>query len=153
MLPPLLIAVLADDDTVTGFTSAFGITCFPGCCCGCPCAASAVNCVSATASWSRRCSGSVLGLFGSLPFMLTESLHSAPADAVFESISGLTTTGATVLTGLDDMPPSILLYRQLLQWLGGIGIIVVAVAVLPMLGIGGMQLYRAETPGPPRTAS
>jgi trk system potassium uptake protein TrkH len=91
---------------------------------------------------------SVLGLFGSLPFALTESLNVGVADAIFESISGLTTTGATVLTGLDDLPQSILLYRQLLQWLGGIGIIVVAVAVLPMLGIGGMQLYRAETPGP-----
>jgi trk system potassium uptake protein TrkH len=88
------------------------------------------------------------GLFGSLPFALTESLNVGVADAIFESISGLTTTGATVLTGLDDLPQSILLYRQLLQWLGGIGIIVVAVAVLPMLGIGGMQLYRAETPGP-----
>ncbi|MDH5570157.1 MAG: TrkH family potassium uptake protein, partial [Gammaproteobacteria bacterium] len=69
-------------------------------------------------------------------------------DAVFESVSGLTTTGATVLTGLDDLPHSILFYRQELQWLGGMGIIVLAVAVLPMLGIGGMQLYRAETPGP-----
>jgi trk system potassium uptake protein TrkH len=63
-------------------------------------------------------------------------------------LSGLTTTGATVLTGLDDMPKSILFYRQLLQWLGGMGIIVLAVAILPMLGIGGMQLYRAESPGP-----
>ncbi|MFB3125133.1 MAG: TrkH family potassium uptake protein, partial [Woeseiaceae bacterium] len=60
----------------------------------------------------------------------------------------LTTTGATVLTGLDSLPKSILYYRQQLQWLGGMGIIVLAVAVLPMLGIGGMQLYRAETPGP-----
>jgi trk system potassium uptake protein TrkH len=69
-------------------------------------------------------------------------------DAVFESISGLTTTGSTVIIGLDELPPSILYYRQQLQWLGGMGIIVLAVAVLPMLGIGGMQLYRAETPGP-----
>jgi trk system potassium uptake protein TrkH len=60
----------------------------------------------------------------------------------------LTTTGATVLTGLDQLPPSILYYRQQLQWFGGMGIIVLAVAVLPMLGVGGMQLYRAETPGP-----
>ena len=66
----------------------------------------------------------------------------------FESLSGLTTTGATVLTGLDDLPRSVLFYRQLLQWLGGMGIIVLAVAVLPMLGVGGMQLYRAESPGP-----
>lgn len=69
-------------------------------------------------------------------------------DAVFESISGLTTTGATVLTNLDSLPKSILYYRQQLQWLGGIGIIVLAMAILPMLGVGGMQLYRAETPGP-----
>jgi len=69
-------------------------------------------------------------------------------DAIFESMSGLTTTGATVLTGLDELPKSILYYRQQLQWLGGMGIIVLAVAVLPMLGVGGMQLYRAETPGP-----
>ncbi len=90
----------------------------------------------------------VLGLFGALPFVLTEHLQLTYIEAAFESISGLTTTGATVIVGLDELPRSILLYRQLLQWLGGIGIIVVAVAVLPMLGIGGMQLYRAETPGP-----
>ena len=90
----------------------------------------------------------VLGFSGSIPFMLVESLKMAPADAIFESMSGLTTTGATVIVGLDALPPSILFYRQLLQWLGGMGIIVLAVAILPMLGVGGMQLYRAETPGP-----
>lgn len=90
----------------------------------------------------------VLGLFGSLPFLLSESPQLSVSDAIFESISGLTTTGATVITGLDYLPKSILFYRQQLQWLGGIGIIVIAVAILPMLGVGGMQLYRAETPGP-----
>ncbi len=90
----------------------------------------------------------VLGASGSLPFLLYEPLEISLADAMFESISGLTTTGATVLTGLDLLPHSILFYRQQLQWLGGMGIIVLAVAILPMLGIGGMQLYRAETPGP-----
>lgn len=90
----------------------------------------------------------VLGLFGSLPFLFSEFPKLSVTDAVFEAISGLTTTGATVITGLDYLPKSILLYRQLLQWLGGIGIIVVAIAILPMLGIGGMQLYRAEIPGP-----
>lgn len=90
----------------------------------------------------------VLGFSGSIPFMLVDSLKMAPADAIFESMSGLTTTGATVIVGLDVLPPSILFYRQLLQWLGGMGIIVLAVAILPMLGVGGMQLYRAETPGP-----
>ena len=90
----------------------------------------------------------VLGLAGSLPFMFYEPLAIDFSDAVFESISGLTTTGATVLSGLDSLPHSILFYRQELQWLGGMGIIVLAVAIMPMLGIGGMQLYRAETPGP-----
>ena len=90
----------------------------------------------------------VLGLAGSVPFMLSEAPHLSIADAVFESVSALTTTGATVITGLDELPKSILFYRQQLQWMGGMGIIVLAVAILPMLGIGGMQLYRAETPGP-----
>jgi trk system potassium uptake protein TrkH len=90
----------------------------------------------------------VLSAFGSIPLMLSTEPHLPLVDAVFESVSGLTTTGATVITGLDYLPRSILFYRQLLQWLGGMGIIVLAVAILPMLGIGGMQLYRAETPGP-----
>jgi trk system potassium uptake protein TrkH len=90
----------------------------------------------------------VLGIFGGLPFYLSETPDLSITDAVFESISGLTTTGATVIVGLDHMPHSLLFYRQEIQWLGGMGIIVLAVAVLPMLGIGGMQLFRAETPGP-----
>jgi len=90
----------------------------------------------------------VLALVGSLPFLFAEQPEMSFTDAFFESTSGLTTTGATVLTGIDRLPWSIQFYRQELQWLGGMGIIVLAVAVLPMLGIGGMQLYRAETPGP-----
>jgi trk system potassium uptake protein TrkH len=90
----------------------------------------------------------VLGTAGALPLFLAEVPSMSFTDAVFESMSGLTTTGATVLTGLDFLPKSILYYRQQLQWFGGMGIIVLAVAVLPMLGVGGMQLYRAETPGP-----
>ncbi|MGM0593172.1 MAG: TrkH family potassium uptake protein [Pseudomonadota bacterium] len=90
----------------------------------------------------------VLGLFGALPFAIGAEPNLSITDAVFESISGLTTTGATVITGIDHLPHSLLFYRQQLQWLGGMGIIVLAVAILPMLGIGGMQLYRAETPGP-----
>lgn len=90
----------------------------------------------------------VLGLFGALPLYLDATVHVSLTDAVFESMSGLTTTGATVIVGLDDLPRSILWYRQQLQWLGGMGIIVLAVAILPLLGIGGMQLFRAEMPGP-----
>ncbi len=90
----------------------------------------------------------VLAVFGTLPLLLSPFPELSLVDSLFESMSGLTTTGATVLSGLDQLPPSILYYRQQLQWLGGMGIIVLAVAVMPMLGIGGMQLYRAETPGP-----
>ncbi|MGK0373891.1 MAG: trk system potassium uptake protein TrkH [Arenicella sp.] len=90
----------------------------------------------------------VLATFGALPFLFS-SLHSLSiTDAFFESMSGLTTTGGTILTSLDTLPQSTLYYRQQLQWLGGMGIVVLAVAIMPMLGIGGMQLYRAETPGP-----
>jgi len=90
----------------------------------------------------------VLALSGALPFLLSMHPQMSIVDAVFESMSGLTTTGATVLTGLDHLPRSILYYRQQLQWLGGMGIIVLAVAIAPVLGVGGMQLFRAETPGP-----
>ena len=90
----------------------------------------------------------VLGTAGCLPFLFSPALELSITDAVFESLSGLTTTGATVISGLDSLPKSILFYRQQLQWLGGMGIIVLAISLLPMLGIGGMQLYRAETPGP-----
>ncbi|MDQ7049290.1 MAG: TrkH family potassium uptake protein [Enterobacterales bacterium] len=95
---------------------------------------------------------SVLSFMGAVPFYLSDIENFGFADAIFESFSGLTTTGATVISGLDHLPHSILFYRQQLQWMGGMGIIVLAVAVLPMLGIGGMQLYRAETPGPVKDA-
>jgi trk system potassium uptake protein TrkH len=87
----------------------------------------------------------LLGVVGSLPFIL--GLHLGVTDAIFESVSGFTTTGATVVVGLDQLPPSILYHRQQIQWLGGMGIIVLAVAILPLLGVGGMQLYRAEASG------
>jgi trk system potassium uptake protein TrkH len=88
----------------------------------------------------------LLSLLGAWPLMSGFDLSFV--DALFESASGITTTGATLITGLDDMPRSLLFYRQQLQWFGGMGLIVLGVAVMPMLGIGGMQLYRAEAPGP-----
>ena len=87
-----------------------------------------------------------------LPLLLTIDDLSF-TDAYFETMSGLTTTGATVLTGLDNLPPAINIWRHELQWLGGMGIIVLAVAVLPLLGIGGRQLFKAETPGPMKEAT
>ena len=87
-------------------------------------------------------------MFGAIPLYLNTEAGLTFSDAAFESMSGLTTTGATVMVGLDSFPKSILFYRQQLQWLGGIGIIVLAVAIFPLIGIGGMQLYQTESPGP-----
>ena len=89
----------------------------------------------------------MMAAIATVPLMLTIDGLSF-TDAFFETMSGLTTTGATVLTGLDYLPPSVNLWRHELNWLGGMGIIVLAVAILPLLGVGGMQLYKAETPGP-----
>tara|TARA_B100001109_G_scaffold54475_2_gene43873 strand:- start:506 stop:1945 length:1440 start_codon:yes stop_codon:yes gene_type:complete len=90
----------------------------------------------------------VLSIFGSIPFFLDKELNLSFIDAVFESTSGWTTTGASIITNLDELSKPILLYRQLLQWLGGIGIVVLVLAILPILGVGGMYLYKAETSSP-----
>ncbi|WP_197053833.1 MULTISPECIES: TrkH family potassium uptake protein [Chitinibacter] len=94
---------------------------------------------------------SLLPAVAAVPLLLFNPATSF-TDAYFETMSGLTTTGATVFTGLDHLPPSINLWRHLLNWLGGMGIIVLAVAILPLLGVGGMQLFKAETPGPIKDA-
>ena len=93
--------------------------------------------VLTTVSWLST------GAFGALPFMLS-TIHLSFADAFFETISGLTTTGSTILTGLELLPSGVLLWRGLLQWLGGIGIIVMAVSILPFLQVGGMHLIQTE---------
>ena len=90
----------------------------------------------------------VLGAAGSVPLLLSPELNMSLTDAVFEAVSGFTTTGAIIFASVDSLPPSVLYYRSQIEWLGGIGIVVLAVALLPMLGVGGMQLLRAETPGP-----
>ena len=87
----------------------------------------------------------ILALFGCIPFLMLPDSNLTLTDAIFESTSGLTTTGATVMSGLDSLPRGLLFYRAQLQWLGGLGIIVLAVAILPMLGVGGMRLYKAES--------
>ncbi|MEE8272407.1 MAG: TrkH family potassium uptake protein [Alphaproteobacteria bacterium] len=86
----------------------------------------------------------VIAAFGALPFVFSE-LRLSYTDAFFEAMSGITTTGSTVISGLDTAPPGILVWRALLQWLGGIGIIVMALSVLPLLQVGGMQLFRMES--------
>ena len=98
------------------------------------------------------CSWLAVVLVGALPFILLTSPDLSFVDAVFESMSGFTTTGATIITNVDALPRAVLYYRMQMQWLGGMGIIVLAVAILPMLRVGGMQLFRAETPGPMKDA-
>ena len=93
-----------------------------------------------TLSWTLMSASAAIPLLIALPGL-------SFTDAYFEAVSGLTTTGSTVLTGLDQLPPSINFWRHVMHWFGGIGLIVLAVAVLPLLGVGGMQLYRAEAPG------
>ncbi len=88
-----------------------------------------------------------VGLFGALPFYFDSSGWSF-TDAMFESVSGFTTTGASILTDIEVLPKGLLLWRSFIQWLGGMGIIVLSIAILPFLGVGGMQLYKAEVPSP-----
>ncbi len=147
-LPPILVAIIYGEQSATSFVLCGLITFSTGVLCWLP--------VRNFHKELRFRDGflivvlfwTVLASFGALPFVLSPDISISVTDAFFESMSGLTTTGATLLTGLDEMPRAILYYRQQLQWLGGMGIIVLAVAVMPMLGVGGMQLYRAETPGP-----
>jgi trk system potassium uptake protein TrkH len=148
MLPPALVSLFYEDGTATPFLKAFAALLGLGVLIWLPVCKRREELKLRDGFLVVVLFWSVLGLAGALPFVLSTHPHLSLTDAVFESISGLTTTGATVIVGLDNLPPAILYYRQQLQWLGGMGIIVLAVAVLPMLGIGGMQLYRAETPGP-----
>lgn len=147
-LPPMAVSLYFDDGAVHAFAIAFFITLLSGFLIWIPVHGVRQDLRTRDGFLITVLFWSVLAAAGSLPLQLSESPHLSFTDAIFESLSGLTTTGATVMTGLDMLPKSLLYYRQQLQWLGGMGIIVLAVAILPMLGIGGMQLYRAETPGP-----
>jgi len=148
MLPPVAFSLYFDDGGANPFLYAFGTTVLAGVLIWLPVRARQEDLrlrdgfLVVAAFWFG------LGSVGALPLLFLEAPVLSFTDAMFEAMSGLTTTGATVLTGLDDLPPSLLYYRHQLQWLGGMGIIVLAVAVLPMLGVGGMQLYRAEIAGP-----
>ena len=89
----------------------------------------------------------VLTATGALPYLFTQSIPSI-TDAFFETISGYSTTGSSILKDIESMPKSILFWRSATHWIGGMGIIVLTIAILPLLGIGGMQLFMAEAPGP-----
>ncbi len=149
MIPPIAVSLWYQDDSPMPFIIAFLLTFFTGLFIWWPFRNTTNKDLKTREGffivalfWSVIC------LYGALPFMLSAAPHESLTDAVFESVSGFTTTGSTVTNGVDFLPHAIRYYRQQLQLIGGMGIIVLAVAILPMLGIGGMQLYRAETPGP-----
>lgn len=147
-LPPILVSMWFDDGATWAFISTLILTFFMGFLLWLPVRRARQDLRTRDGFLITVLFWLVLALSGSFPFILAENPGLSFTDAFFESLSGWTTTGATIITGIDALPESILWYRQQLQWLGGMGIIVLAVAVLPMLGIGGMQLFRAETPGP-----
>lgn len=146
-LPPLLIALALDETSKVAFIDSFLLTSLAGLFLWWP--------VRHVQYELRLRDGFLItstiwvlaSFVSAIPFTLADPYLSY-TDAVFESVSGLTTTGGTVISGLDDLPRSVLFYRQSLNYLGGIGIVILAVAVLPMLKIGGMQLFRAESNGP-----
>ncbi|WP_323846113.1 TrkH family potassium uptake protein [Microbulbifer magnicolonia] len=148
LLPPIGVSLWYHDGTHTAFSAAFVITLVTGLFMWLPVHDLRQELRTRDGFVVTSLFWLVLGSFGALPLIISPQPALSITDSIFESISGLTTTGATTITGLDSLPPAILYYRQQLQWFGGIGVIVIALAILPMLGIGGMQLYKAEIPGP-----
>lgn len=148
MLPPIAVAAWFGDATGNVFAVSFLVTALAGVLLWLPVRRERDELRTRDGFLVVALFWAVLGVFGALPLWLAENPALSASDAVFESISGLTTTAASVLPSVEQLPPSIVFYRHQLQWFGGLGIIVLAVAVLPMLGVGGMQLYRAELPGP-----
>lgn len=148
MLPPIIVSQIYHEPLWFPFLSAFIITFLFGFFFWLPCRKFDTEIKVREGFLIASLFWIVLSVFGALPFMLTHLPEIDWTDAIFESVSGLTTTGTSVFQGIDQLPFSILYYRQQLQFLGGMGIIVLAIAILPMLGIGGMQLFRTEIPGP-----
>lgn len=146
VIPPMLVSLIYDDGELLHFVISFVLIHVTGLLLWLPTRKAATDFqrregfIIVTLFWV------VLSVMSAIPFMIGP--HLSFVDALFEAVSGFTTTGATVIIGLDTLPPSVLYYRGQLQWLGGMGLIVLAVAIMPMLGIGGMQLYKAEAPGP-----
>jgi trk system potassium uptake protein TrkH len=148
MLPPALIAMYYGDGGGTAFIKAFVVSIILGLLLWYPNRREKAELRTREGFLIVVLFWTVLGSIGALPFIFAKEPDLSWTDSFFESFSALTTTGATVIVGLDALPKAILFYRHLLQWMGGMGIIVLAVAILPLLGIGGMQLYKAEVPGP-----
>jgi trk system potassium uptake protein TrkH len=146
LLPPMGLSAWHHDGELTHFSIAFGAALVIGLLLWWPWHKGEMTIGTRDSFAVVALMWTAMSALGAIPFMLGLDLDFV--DALFESASGYTTTGATVIVGLDAVSPSILLYRSEIQWIGGIGVIVLAVALLPMLGVGGMQLFRAEVPGP-----
>ena len=147
MLPPVFVSAWYHDGSAPAFVSGFLVTLLIGVAIWLPVRWHSRDLRSRDGFLVVAGFWTLLGVFGAAPLVFAVQPAMTITDAVFEAISGLTTTGATVLVGLNTLPPAILYYRAQLHWLGGMGVVVLAVAVLPMLGVGGFQLYRAEAPG------
>src|SRR5215207_8654314 len=152
MLPPLVVSFLFHDGNWAPFTGSFIAIALAGAVCWWPARNARRDMRLRDGMLIVSLFWVVLGGAGAAPFLLSEAPRMTFTDAVFEAVSGFTTTGATVLSGLDSMSPSFLYYRQQIHWFGGMGIVVLAVAILPMLGVGGLQLVKAESPGPVKDA-
>jgi trk system potassium uptake protein len=152
MLPPLVVSFLFHDGNWAPFTGSFIAIALAGAVCWWPARNARRDMRLRDGMLIVSLFWVVLGGAGAAPFLLSEAPRMSFTDAVFEAVSGFTTTGATVLSGLDTMSPSFLYYRQQIHWFGGMGIVVLAVAILPMLGVGGLQLVKAESPGPVKDA-
>jgi trk system potassium uptake protein TrkH len=152
MLPPVFVSAWYQDGSAPAFVSGFLVTLITGATIWLPVRREGRELRTRDGFLIVAGFWTLLGLFGAAPLVFAERPAMSVTDAVFEAVSGLTTTGATVLVGLDSLPPAINYYRVQLHWLGGMGIVVLAVAVLPMLGVGGSQLYRAETTGASKEA-
>lgn len=148
MIPPFIVGMIYHDSELSPYATAFIITLAVGLALWLPTIKIKAELKTRDGFLVVILFWVVLSLFASIPFVLATHPHVSFIDALFESVAGFTTTGANVLPQLDHMSHAILYYRQQLQFIGGMGIVVLAVAILPMLGMGGMQLYRAETPGP-----
>ncbi len=144
-VPPIIVSYIYHDDVMPQFAEAFVTTLILGSILWAPFSFKKVDLHRRDGFLIIALVWLLLSFLSSIPFDLI--LHSSVIDSLFEAVSGVTTTGATVLTGLDEMPPSLLFYRQELQWFGGMGLVVLAVALMPQLGIGGMSIYKAEVPG------